>query len=386
MRELLWKTFNQTALHAVFPSVSAAAASPPPPPFAYVRDAADYLQFLSSAFESGGGLGELVQPRRVAHAAIDLSSGSKIDPSAVVFNSSLQPRVPYTGVREGLPGSTPAADCALGGGAVVEHSLLHGVAVGAGSLVSGVNAKEGDLQAVPPHTVLQQCRLTGGDTVMITYGVADDLYCVPPVTYCGVPWEKCVADQQGGGSGAAGLWAAGVTPEQRCLYNARLFCCRQSGAAISIAEVVQQSSAQAELDWRRELGVLVDLDVIKKSLSSTGVGDDKTPCLLPAAARLAKLPRARWGAILRELDTIITSFAAEPHLVSRALATMADLLAAFAGVEGGLRSGPARNEAWVGPLAMLTAADVPLAQAVAALAQVRDASRPTDAHADVRPN
>ena len=107
---------------------------------------------------------------------------------------------------------------------------------------------------------------------------------------------------------------------------------------------------------------------IRQSLSNSGVGDD-VPCLLSTFARIA-LHKQSWGAVLAEMDAITASFAEQQHLVARVLASQADMLAAFAGVEGGLRSGPARNEAWLPALlAMRTA---PLGEAVAGLAAVRD--------------
>lgn len=107
---------------------------------------------------------------------------------------------------------------------------------------------------------------------------------------------------------------------------------------------------------------------IRASLSNSGCGP-QTPCLLPACSRLAANKPA-WAAALQELDDITIAFSEQPHLVSRALATQADLLAAFAGVEGGLRSGPARNEAWAPALKSLTSSS--LATAVKELACVRD--------------
>eukprot|EP01052_Picozoa_sp_SAG31_P015511 SAG31_NODE_999_length_10457_cov_3.482622_7_plen_142_part_00 len=74
------------------------------------------------------------------------------------------------------------------------------------------------------------------------------------------------------------------------------------------------------------------------------------------------------------MDIITVGFGDQLNLVSRALASQADLLAQFAGVEGGLRSGPARNEAWVPALDKMKLAGqkrIPLSEAIGALADVR---------------
>ena len=75
VRELLWKTFHQVELTAVFPP-GLHAASDTPSPFCYVTSAAEQREFLTAA--SGPlwteGLGGSVVASRTAHASIDGST------------------------------------------------------------------------------------------------------------------------------------------------------------------------------------------------------------------------------------------------------------------------------------------------------------------------
>lgn len=356
MRELLWKTFHQVSLTAVFPpgmgEDDEAMVSASSPPFAYVTTAAEQLQFLTSGplwdgGEGGDGLGGLLNASRTAHASVDGSTATE--------STDASPRPAQAAGTVILNSVVNGSDIAAG--CVVEHCSLTRCAIGEGSLVSGVDASD---LTVPSNLVMQMARLEGGATALLRYGVNDDLTCVPPVLYCGQPWSPPA-------EASDGLWPEGLPDEKRSIYYARLFE-TSDGRRISLAECVTSASVADELAWRRDISYRVDLVKIRQSLSNSGVGSD-VPCLLSTFARIA-LNRGAWGAVLAEMDAITTSFSEQPHLVARALASQADMLAAFAGVEGGLRSGPARNEAWLPALlAMRTA---PLAEAVAGLAAVRD--------------
>ena len=180
VRELLWKTFHQVELTAVFPP-GLHAASDTPSPFCYVTSAAEQREFLTAA--SGPlwteGLGGSVVASRTAHASIDGSTeGTAAGGASVVLNSVLE-------------GSSVGAGC------VVEHCALTRCAVGAGAVVSGVEASD---LTVAPDTVVQLARLDGDVTAMLTYGIADDLGSVPPVQYCGERAPPIPADTQSSSS------------------------------------------------------------------------------------------------------------------------------------------------------------------------------------------
>merc|ERR1712070_554677 len=126
--------------------------------------------------------------------------------------------------------------------------------------------------AIPANTCVQQCRLQGGYSVLVTYGVTDDLKCVPPSTYCGAPWSGCAAQVAAGDD----LWPTEVPEDKRSLWFARIFITSGKGEGcgtpISIAECVASGDVSAELEWRRQLGFQMDIDRIRLSLSHSGVG------------------------------------------------------------------------------------------------------------------
>lgn len=291
----------------------------------------------------------MLSASRTAHSSVD---GSTATESTVA--SPRAPQAPGTVILNSL-----VNDCDIAKGCVVEHCSLAGCSIGEGSLVSGVDASQ---LTVASNMVLHLARLQNGVTALVRYGVHDDLTCVPPVLYCGQPWAPPAELEP-----PDGLWPERLPDEKRSIYYARLFE-SSDGRRISLAECVATASVGAELSWRRDLGYRVDLVKIRQSLSNSGVGSD-VPCLLSTFARIA-LNREAWSTVLNEMDAVTTSFAEQPHLVARALASQADMLAAFAGVEGGLRSGPARNEAWMKALKAVRTA--PLAEAVKGLAAVRD--------------
>lgn len=159
-------------------------------------------------------------------------------------------------------------------------------------------------------------------------------------------------------------------PTQRVLKYAKIFD-TSDGEKLSLAECLRLADFGAEMHWRNQIRHLVDMETVQYSLSSSSI--ENTLCLIPVFARLA-LDRSAWQMLLSRMDIITVGFGQELNLVSRALASQADLLAQFAGVEGGLRSGPARNEAWVPALEKMKMAGqkrVPLSEAIGALADVR---------------
>ena len=314
VRELLWKTFHQVTLTATYPPGMGedddASGTVYSPPFAYVTNAAEHLQFLTSGplwdgGEDGDGLGGLLSASRTAHSSVD---GSTATESTVA--SPRAPQAPGTVILNSL-----VNDCDIAKGCVVEHCSLAGCSIGEGSLVSGVDASQ---LTVASNMVLHLARLQNGVTALVRYGVHDDLTCVPPVLYCGQPWAPPAELEP-----PDGLWPERLPDEKRSIYYARLFE-SSDGRRISLAECVATASVGAELSWRRDLGYRVDLVKIRQSLSNSGVGSD-VPCLLSTFARIA-LNREAWSTVLNEMDAVTTSFAEQPHLVARALASQADML------------------------------------------------------------
>ncbi|XP_062276595.1 L-fucose kinase [Scomber scombrus] len=162
------------------------------------------------------------------------------------------------------------------------------------------------------------------------------------------------------------LWVRG---EQRSLLEARLFpvlhprggavgleggvgwllggagCLRRWREAwrLSLKEVLALTHQEGELQWREELLFLAGRRRVTDALTSrTDV------CLLPCF-RAAALG-GQQGALLETLDSIAagsgTGPGAELGVAARCLSCIADVLVCMAKGRGGLRSGPAANEAW----------------------------------------
>ena len=244
-RALIWKTFHLVELHAVVVNTS----------FSYVKSTQDYVEFLADGpLWSPGSLGECVRPSKNVHAQVQ-GSGVVVDPSAIAYNSVVSARVPYTGMRS----SVKPVSSFLGAGCVIEHSKLFGCNVGDGAFVSGLDLTNGAMD-IEPHTAVQQCRLIGGDTVVVTYGVHDDLFCAPPTTFCNYKWESCSAAK------VDTVWSTSIPESKRSLFYAQIFVSKD-GSPISLAECVAKADVHAELEWRRELGLSLDIDKMRSSLS-----------------------------------------------------------------------------------------------------------------------
>ena len=176
VRELLWKTFHKVELSAVFPpGMGSSEDSSSSPPFSYVTTAAEQLEFLTAGplwDDAGGdGLGGLLDASRTAHASVDGS------PAATPAAASPRPAQAAGTVFL----NSVVTETSVGAGTVIEHCSLKDSTVGSGALVSGVDATD---LTVLDNTVMHMARLEGGATALLTYGVQDDLTCVPPSLYC----------------------------------------------------------------------------------------------------------------------------------------------------------------------------------------------------------
>uniref|UniRef100_A0A7N5ZT94 L-fucose kinase n=1 Tax=Anabas testudineus TaxID=64144 RepID=A0A7N5ZT94_ANATE len=184
------------------------------------------------------------------------------------------------------------------------------------------------------------------------------------------------------------LWARG---EQRSLLEARLFpvlhprkgavgveagigwllggagCLQRWREAwrLSLKEVLSLTHQEAELQRREELLFLAGRRRVFDSLMSrTDV------CLLPCFR--AAVLGGQQGALLETLDNAAGSREQELDLgvAARCLSCIADVLVCMAGGRGGLRSGPAANEAWSSAYQLLEEGN--LRGGVHALAAQRD--------------
>uniref|UniRef100_A0AAQ5YQ57 L-fucose kinase n=1 Tax=Amphiprion ocellaris TaxID=80972 RepID=A0AAQ5YQ57_AMPOC len=177
------------------------------------------------------------------------------------------------------------------------------------------------------------------------------------------------------------LWVRG---EERSLLEARLFpvlhprggavgldggvgwllggpgCLRRWREAwrLSLKEVMSLTHQEAELQWKEELLFLAGRRRITDALRSrTDV------CLLPNFR--AAVLGGQQGALLETLDKIAAGSmdqGVEPGpqlgVAARCLSCIADVLVCMAGGRGGLRSGPAANEAWSSAYFLLEEGDL----------------------------
>uniref|UniRef100_A0A665VQR4 L-fucose kinase n=1 Tax=Echeneis naucrates TaxID=173247 RepID=A0A665VQR4_ECHNA len=112
---------------------------------------------------------------------------------------------------------------------------------------------------------------------------------------------------------------------------------------LSLKEVLSLTHQEAELQWREELLFLAGRRRVFDALMSRS-----DVCLLPCFR--AAVLGGQQGPLLETLDNRDGKQGAEPGadlgLAARCLSCIADVLVCMAGGRGGLRSGPAANEAW----------------------------------------
>ena len=359
LRELLWTSLHDVELYLVAPRHALANPEPETPGGAdrcllsYISSTAEYMAFVAENAQVGA---------QTQHVSVN----SYLDAAPLARQ--------------------------IGQGTVVEHCLgLRDATIGDGCLVSGVARQSGEEKLVLPHaTVLQQVRLVGGLDVAILYSVGDALL-EHEGSFLGRSWDDFM---RGCGLGTKlhpqELWADVREPSTWCLWNARLwvvgggvqdvqwmlesleyssladyisFAAKSATEAVqrwkaqprlSMAEILPRVAVERELQWQRSLSKKIDLDRVKVSLHERGTSQT---CLLPTFSRLALESRESWGESLAAMDEIATSLHGDLDLATRALASTADLLAAFANSRypgaGGMRSGPARNEDWAPALKLM---------------------------------
>uniref|UniRef100_A0AAQ4QDP6 L-fucose kinase n=1 Tax=Gasterosteus aculeatus aculeatus TaxID=481459 RepID=A0AAQ4QDP6_GASAC len=139
---------------------------------------------------------------------------------------------------------------------------------------------------------------------------------------------------------------------------------------LSLKEVMLLTCQEAELQWREEL-----LFLAGRRRVSDGLRSRTDICLLPCFR--AAVLGGQQGKLLETLDSIAagsTKQGAESGkelgLAARCLSCIADVLVCMAGGRGGLRSGPAANEAWSSAYSLLEKGD--LKAGVEALATQRN--------------
>ncbi|XP_075884780.1 L-fucose kinase [Nelusetta ayraudi] len=286
-------------------------------------------------------------------------------------------------------------------GAVVQHCHLQGpLEVPAGCLLSGLELTASQrLKQVTlaSDIIIQGHRIELGDMKLMVYtvmGAKDDLQISSEesdATFLNQAWSLFHSRT---GIQPEELWVRG---KQRSLLEARLFpVLDPKGGAVgleqsagwllagdgdsfhrwrhawrlSLKEVMSLTHQEAELRWRDELLFRVGRERVVDSLRGR-----QDACLLPCFRAVVLGGQQR--ALLETLDSIAygkgdkgAESSAELGVAARCLSCIAEVLVCMAAGRGGLRSGPAANEAWSSAYQLLEQGD--LRGGVQALAAQRE--------------
>ncbi|XP_038138118.1 L-fucose kinase isoform X1 [Cyprinodon tularosa] len=267
-------------------------------------------------------------------------------------------------------------DVAVATGAVLQHCHLQGpLDVPSGCLLSGLEISTSTCIRrlnLSSDIIIQGHRIELGELKLTVYtvtGANDDLQVSlddSRASFLNQSWKVFLSSS---GIEPEELWVRG---EQRSLLEARLFpALHPRGGAVgleggvgwllggpgclqrwreawrlSLREVLSLTHQEAELQWREELQFLAGRRRVTDTLRSrTDV------CLLPCFR--AAVHGGQHEALLDTLDSIAAGSVdqgeepgAQLGVAARCLSCIADVLVCMAGGKGGLRSGPAANEAW----------------------------------------
>ncbi|CAJ1055837.1 L-fucose kinase [Xyrichtys novacula] len=269
-------------------------------------------------------------------------------------------------------------DVSVATGGVVQHCHLQGpLNVPSGCLLSGLEAWTSQSVRrlkLADDIIIQGQRIEVGAlklSVFTAVGARDELQVSSDdsgASFLNQTWTSFYSRT---GIQPEELWSRG---ERRSLLEARLFpvfhprggavgleegvswllggggggCPRRWREAwrLSLKEVMSLTHQEAELQWREELLFLAGRRRVRDALRRRS-----DACLLPCFR--AAVLGGQQGALLETLDDIAAGSGqkgaesgVELGVAARCLSCIADVLVCMAGGKGGLRSGPAANEAW----------------------------------------
>ncbi|KAM3610089.1 uncharacterized protein V6R79_025181 [Siganus canaliculatus] len=295
------------------------------------------------------------------------------------------------GERARVINSVLEGDVTVATGAAVQHCHLQGpLDVPSGCLLSGL-----PLWACPALRRLQ----LADDIIIQGHRILLGELKLNVFTVVGADDPLQASSDDGGASFLNQTWSlffsrTGIQPEElwcrgeaRCLLEARLFpvfhprggaVALEGGVAwllggggggrslqswreawrLSLKEVMSLTHQEAELQWREELLFLAGRRRVGGALRS---GADV--CLLPCFR--AAVLGGQQGALLEALDRIAAGSSqqgagpgGEVGVAARCLSCIADVLVCMAEGRGGLRSGPAANDAWSSAYFLLDQGDL----------------------------
>ncbi|PWA33068.1 hypothetical protein CCH79_00013117 [Gambusia affinis] len=279
-------------------------------------------------------------------------------------------------------------DVAVATQAVVQHCHLQGpLDIPSGCLLSGVDVSASTCLrrlALSSDIIIQGHRIQLGELKLNMFtvtGAHDDLQ-VPfndtGTSFLNQTWTVFFSSS---GIQPEDLWVKG---EQCSLLEARLFpvlhprggtvgleggvgwllggpgCLQRWREAwrVSLREVLSLTHQEAELQWREEL-----LFLAGRRRTADALRSHTDICLLPCFR--AAVQGGQQDALLETLDSIaagsvesVAELGTQVGVAARCLSCIADVLVCMAGGKGGLRSGPAANEAWSSAYFLLEEGDL----------------------------
>lgn len=277
--------------------------------------------------------------------------------------------------------------CLSGTGATLERSLIEhsdlkgNWLVESNSICSGIRSIQGIV--VRKNSVLQEIQIDSNKRILIGYGIHDNPkleYQHEQSTYFNRPWSDFFSRSS---ITPDDLWPDNQTHKN--LWTARLFPLLESDSDIetalwlqeqeapsewilrqwrkstrySLEQTLRESDPLLECLWKQELSCRIDKLKLEEIITT-----DRQESIVSILDKMAIQHRAD---VLELLDHIAIDQSATA--LNRVLAAIADALAAMAGIQGGLRSGPAKNEEWQPAYRLLENGQ--FADSIAALASVR---------------
>ncbi|XP_077982248.1 L-fucose kinase-like isoform X2 [Glandiceps talaboti] len=275
-----------------------------------------------------------------------LSNEVQIGPKCVVSHSKLQGPL------------TISKDSILSSISEQASRCMAGLQLSVGIVLQGINITLGG-----PSTDRKSCKVY---TVMGKYDNLQTTYVKGTSTFCNSPW---VIFLRRTGIDKEDLWPADKTDYDRTLFNAKLYpvwhCTEDVGIQevlwlqgaevkdsdkmlqrwkyswrLSLQEILPCIDVSVEFQWRRDLFYDIAQHQMKDVLRGT-----QSKGLLPYFK--SAVVDGYSEQILDTLDTIAVE-TDSPGVAARTLACIADVLGCIADEKGsgGLRSGPAANQAW----------------------------------------
>ncbi|XP_061449988.1 L-fucose kinase isoform X2 [Rhineura floridana] len=272
---------------------------------------------------------------------------------------------------------------AVGPGSVIQHCCLKGpLEIHTGCLLTGLDVASS--VALKNH-LLKDVVIQGHAvrlreipcTVFTLSGRYDDWQSPAEEngTYLNVPWAEFFLRT---GIRSQDLWSpdtASAFPP--CLLNARLFLVLHASESLGLGDLLcllgspgagqlQRWRTSWRMSWEELRGILdQEAELASRRATFFLQAQSKTRRVLMEHSSCSLLPLIRSAvlegyqeAMLGTLDQV-ASTASDPGIAARALACVADLLGCMAKGEGGLRSGPAANAAWIPAFRHLEEGNIP---------------------------